>query len=313
MIDITHLVKQFGTFTAVNDISLQVQPGEVLGFLGPNGAGKTTTMRIAAGFVTPTSGGVSICGIDMLESPNLAKTKIGYLPEGAPSYPDMRVADFLDFVASVRGYDKVTRKQKITAVVDKVDLGSVLHKTVETLSKGYKRRVGLAQAILHDPDVLIMDEPTDGLDPNQKQHVRDLIQQMSPKKAIIVSTHILEEVEAVCSRALIINQGRIVADGTPEQLLARSRYHGAVTLSLRGIDPANAKSRLEALDPVASVEQVKASEGVATFMAFPKTGAQLIDAVTLLVRHEGWDVDALVVERGRLDEVFRNVTKGEAA
>ena len=216
MIDIKNLVKQFGPFTAVDHISFSVAKGEVLGFLGPNGAGKSTTMKMLCGFLNPTAGSISVCGHDVEADPLAAKASIGYLPEGAPSYADMTARGFLDFIADVRGMNGKDRDWRLDKVIDQVNIKDVLDQPIDTLSKGYKRRVGLVQAILHDPPVLVLDEPTDGLDPNQKHEVRGLIQAMSRDKAIIISTHILEEVEAVCSRAIVIARGRIVAEGRPE-------------------------------------------------------------------------------------------------
>lgn len=215
MIAIENLTKRFGAFTAVDGISFAVERGTVLGFLGPNGAGKSTTMKMITGFLAPDGGRVSVCGHDVATHPLEAKRMIGYLPEGAPTYPDMTAAGFLGFVASVRGLRGAGARTAIADAVTRLDLGPVLHQPIDTLSKGYKRRVGLAQAILHDPDVLILDEPTDGLDPNQKHQVRQLIQAMAADKAIVISTHILEEVEAVCTRALIIGRGRVLAEGLP--------------------------------------------------------------------------------------------------
>jgi len=221
-VEISHLRKDFGRFTAVADLSFTVKQGEVLGFLGPNGAGKSTTMKMITGFLTPTAGTAKICGFDILSQPIEAKKKIGYLPEGAPAYPDMNPEEFLNFIAEIRGLRGDAKTKRVREVIEKVNLGNVAHQSIDTLSKGYKRRVGLAQAILHDPDVLILDEPTDGLDPNQKHEVRTLIKNMAKEKVIILSTHILEEVDAVCTRAIIIANGKIVADGTPEQLEAKS-------------------------------------------------------------------------------------------
>jgi ABC-2 type transport system ATP-binding protein len=221
-VEISHLRKDFGRFTAVSDLSFTVKQGEVLGFLGPNGAGKSTTMKMITGFLTPTSGTAKICGFDILSQPIEAKKKIGYLPEGAPAYPDMNPEEFLNFIAEIRGLRGDAKTKRVREVIEKVNLGNVAHQSIDTLSKGYKRRVGLAQAILHDPDVLILDEPTDGLDPNQKHEVRTLIKAMAKEKVIILSTHILEEVDAVCTRAMIIANGKIVADGTPEELEAKS-------------------------------------------------------------------------------------------
>jgi len=222
MIKTEHLSKRYETVTAVEDVTFEVRPGEVLGFLGPNGAGKTTTMRMLAGFVTPTAGKASICGHDVETEPLAAKERLGYLPEGAPSYGEMRVRRFLEFVADLRRLEGSRRRARLDYVIGRLQLASVLEQSIETLSKGFRRRVGLAQAIIHDPPVLILDEPTDGLDPNQKFEVRGLINEMARDKIIVISTHILEEVDAVCTRAIIIAGGRIVANDTPVNLVARS-------------------------------------------------------------------------------------------
>ena len=222
MIEISHLTKRYGALTAVEDISFQVAPGEVLGFLGPNGAGKSTTMKMITGFLAPTAGTVKVCGYDVQEAPLAAKACMGYLPEGAPGYGEMSVRGFLDFIADVRGLSGTHRRARFDDVVQRLALGSVMEQMIETLSKGFRRRVGLAQALLHDPQVLILDEPTDGLDPNQKHEVRQLINAMSKDKIIVISTHILEEVDAVCKRAIIIAGGKILADETPKQLAARA-------------------------------------------------------------------------------------------
>ncbi len=222
VIEINSLVKHFGPIHAVQGISFSLKKGEVLGFLGPNGAGKSTTMKMVTGFLEPTAGSVSVCGYDIQENPIEAKKKIGYLPEGAPIYGEMTVTAFLNFIADVRGMAGKNRDDRIEEVIQKINLQSVRNQTLETLSKGYKRRVGVAHAILHDPEILIMDEPTDGLDPNQKHEVRTLIKEMASEKAIIISTHILEEVDAVCTRAIIIASGKLLFDGTPAELLAKS-------------------------------------------------------------------------------------------
>ena len=222
MIEIKNLQKSFGDFRAVDGVSFSVKPGEVLGFLGPNGAGKSTTMRMITGYLTPTRGEVQIAGVDVQADPIAAKRRIGYLPEGAPLYPDMTPRTLLEFIAEAREIPAAERAKRIEEVAAKVHITGVLDQQIETLSKGYKRRVGLAQAIIHDPEILILDEPTDGLDPNQKHEVRQLIQEMSKDKVIILSTHILEEVEAVCTRAIIITRGKVVFDGTPSELKERS-------------------------------------------------------------------------------------------
>ena len=222
MIEIRGLSKNFGPLIAVDGVSFDVAQGEVLGFLGPNGAGKSTTMKMVTGFLSPSAGSVRVAGHDVQEDPVAAKASLGYLPEGAPAYPDMTPIAFLRFVSEIRGLRGEARERRLSEVVSRVHLEGVMHQPIETLSKGYKRRVGLAQAILHDPPVLIMDEPTDGLDPNQKHEVRALIREMGHKKAIVLSTHILEEVEAVCTRAIIITRGRIVFDGKPAELDAQA-------------------------------------------------------------------------------------------
>jgi ABC-2 type transport system ATP-binding protein len=222
MIEISHLTKRYGSLTAVDDISFNVEPGQVLGFLGPNGAGKSTTMKMITGFLTPTGGTIRVCGHDVESAPLAAKACMGYLPEGAPCYAEMSVRSFLEFIADIRGLTAERRRARLDDVIARLELDSVLEQAIETLSKGFKRRVGLAQALLHDPQVLILDEPTDGLDPNQKHQVRTLINAMSKDKIIVISTHILEEVDAVCNRAIIIAAGRILADESPKALAARS-------------------------------------------------------------------------------------------
>lgn len=221
-VSVRGLVKRFGSNTAVDNLGFDLAIGEVLGFLGPNGAGKSTTMKMICGFLTPTAGTAVVCGHDVLVDPIAVKTSIGYLPEGAPAYPDMTPLGFLDFIAGVRGYSGDDKRARVAEAMAKTHIEDVIHQPIETLSKGFKRRVGLAQALLHDPPVLILDEPTDGLDPNQKFEVRRLIKAMAAEKAIIISTHILEEVDAVCTRAMIIARGRILADATPEDLRSRS-------------------------------------------------------------------------------------------
>jgi ABC-2 type transport system ATP-binding protein len=306
MLEIRHLVKHFGPLKAVDDISFAVPRGEALGFLGPNGAGKSTTMKMITGFLAPTSGSAIVCGHDIATQPIPAKRCIGYLPEGAPAYPDMTPADFLDFIAHIRGYAGNEAKTRIGRVVEMIRIAEVLHQPIETLSKGYKRRVGVAQALLHDPDVLILDEPTDGLDPNQKYEMRKIITAMRPEKAIIISTHLLEEVEAVCSRAIIIAHGRILADGPPAELAERSRHHNAVRLAVAAADP-RVRADLMRLPGVAAVEPVRDGEGEA-LMIFAEPGRAVVTHVTDLARAHGWEVTGLRVERGRLDDVFREIT-----
>jgi len=299
MINIQNLVKTFGAKRAVDDISFTVERGEVLGFLGPNGAGKSTTMRMITGFMPATSGKVAVGGYDVAESPIEAKRLIGYLPENAASYPDMTVEGFLKFAAELRGLDGEAKRKAVRRVVDLCFLDSVLHQSIDTLSKGYKHRTCLAQALIHEPQVLIMDEPTDGLDPNQKHEVRNLIRELGANKAIIFSTHILEEVDAACSRAIIIDRGKIVANGTPEELRNMSELAGAVTLQARG-------ATAERLATLGRVEQVNGA-----FRIYPRdktNAAQLAQEVVELVNLHGWKVEGMYSERGELDEVFRRIT-----
>jgi len=313
MIEISGLTKHFGPIAAVNGIDLKVGRGEVLGFLGPNGAGKSTTMKMITGFLSPSAGQVRVCGHDVETDTLAAQQQIGYLPEGAPAYGDMTPRQFLGFIAEIRGYRGEGAKQAVAKAIARTELDPVLEQTIDTLSKGFKRRVGLAQAILHDPPVLIMDEPTDGLDPNQKHAVRSLIRAMAPQKAIIVSTHLLEEVEAICTRAVIIDRGRVVADGTPSELLARSRHHNAVTLALPAAQAESAKAKLKALPTVANVEQAGRADGMVELTAFPKSGALVIEDASRLAVNEKWDVKELYAEAGRLDEVFRAITTHDTA
>ncbi len=298
------LTKRYGNLTAVRDLGFEIGAGEVLGFLGPNGAGKSTTMKMLTGFLPPTSGTALINGHDIVENSLAARRCMGYLPEGAPAYGEMTVRAFLEFVAGARGYAGADARRRAAESMERLNLGSVPEQPVETLSKGYKRRVGLAQAILHDPSVLILDEPTDGLDPNQKHEVRTLIRDMSPGRIIVISTHILEEVAAVCNRAMIISDGRLLVDDTPAGLLRRSRYHNAVTLDVD--QPERAASVLSELGQARKVE---IREGEVT--VFPADGASLLEVVSGVVRDQGWTVRELRLEKGRMDEVFRQVTQSE--
>ncbi|MBT5191607.1 MAG: ABC transporter ATP-binding protein [Rhodospirillaceae bacterium] len=302
MIEVEGLVKKFGHLSAVDGVSFNVPRGEVLGFLGPNGAGKSTTMKMITGFMTPTAGSVRVVGYDVDEHPIAAKAQIGYLPEGAPAYPDMTPISFLNFIADIRGMDSTTRRRRLEYVIANVHLEEVLEQPIDTLSKGFKRRVGLAQAILHDPPVLILDEPTDGLDPNQKHEVRGLIADMAAEKAIVISTHILEEVEAVCSRAMIIADGRIVADGTPGELEQQSPLYNAVLIDSQNDGVAEA---LSSLAKVARVEELSGGR----FRAYPADGQSIVAEIADLVRLQGWSTSRLSVEPPRLDEVFRNITR----
>ena len=305
MIEITNLTKNFDQFTAIDDLTFTVKEGEVLGFLGPNGAGKSTTMKLITGFLSASHGTVSIDGFDISENPIEAKSLMGYLPEGAPSYGDMTTLEFLNFVAQVRGFRGEEISQRVQHVLDEVELNSVSQQTIETLSKGFKRRVGLAQAIMHDPKVLILDEPTDGLDPNQKHHVRELIKNLARDKIVIISTHILEEVTAVCSRAIIIAQGRIVADGTPAELESRSKYHQAVSVRLS--EDYDLAADLAGLSEVSEVE--KDGEDEMVFRILASDGKSIFSQVSEIAQAKHWPVTEFHVSRGQLEDVFRTVTQ----
>jgi ABC-2 type transport system ATP-binding protein len=311
MIKVENLVKSFGAKLAVNDVSFSVERGEVLGFLGPNGAGKSTTMRMVTGFIPPTSGRISVGGHDMLENPIPAKRLIGYLPENAPSYADMTVQGFLGFVAEMRGMTGDSKRRAVNRAMEMCMLENVVHQTIDTLSKGYRHRTCLAQSIIHDPDILIMDEPTDGLDPNQKHEVRNLIKRMGANKAIIFSTHILEEVDAACSRVLIIDRGKIVANGTPDELRRRSHLAGAVSVVVAGVGAAELAQRLAELSCVTHTETLSDTPEQSIVRAHPKDPSQkpeLVRAIMELVAQSRWKIEDLRTEEGHFDEVFRSIT-----
>jgi ABC-2 type transport system ATP-binding protein len=314
MIKVENLSKAFGPKVAVNAISFTVERGEVLGFLGPNGAGKSTTMRMITGFIPPSEGRVSVGGFDMVNDPIRAKRLIGYLPENAPAYTDMTVEGFLGFVAELRGLHGEAKKKAIQRVIEMCFLESVRYQSIDTLSKGFRHRTCFAQSILHDPDVLVLDEPTDGLDPNQKHEVRSLIRRMGERKAIIFSTHILEEVEAVCSRAIIIDRGQIVANGTPQELKLKSDVAGAVLLVVRGASGAQVVERLGGIANARRAAIVKEEKGKVWARIYPK-GENLNGdlARNVMAAAAVWQVEELHTEEGRLDEVFRSITLPETA
>lgn len=309
MIEIHNLTKKFGQFTAIDNLSFTVNEGEVLGFLGPNGAGKSTTMKVITGFLSASAGKVTVDGYDISKNPIEVKSLIGYLPEGAPCYGDMTTLEFLKFIAQIRGYRGEEIVERVQHVVDEVELQSVRQQTIDTLSKGFKRRVGLAQAIMHDPKVLILDEPTDGLDPNQKHHVRALIKNLAHDKIVIISTHMLEEVTAVCSRAIIIADGRIVADGTPAELESRSKYHHAITVRLT--DDYDLAADLSGLTTISAVEQDTDEKLAYTIFAAENTS--IFAQVSEIAQSKNWPITEFHVSRGRLEDVFRSVTLGEGA
>jgi gliding motility-associated transport system ATP-binding protein len=312
MLEIDSLTKNYGHHTVVDNLTFDCAAGEVLGFLGPNGAGKSTTMKMITGFVTPTSGRATVCGHNIEDDALAARRRLGYLPEGAPCYPEMTPATFLDFIADIRELTGSNRRERLDDVIAKLHLGPVLNQTIDTLSKGFKRRVGLAQAILHDPDVLILDEPTDGLDPNQKHEVRELIHSMSEDKLIVISTHILEEVEAVCNRAIIIADGKILADDSPRQLATRSRHHNAVRIGLA--DDRNFDEIRAAIGRLASVKTMETDREHHAMTAIAAgNGKEPWREISDLVAEKGWQVASLQLESGRLEEVFRQITGGVQA
>ena len=312
MIQVDTLRKEFGSKVAVDGVTFEVKKGEVLGFLGPNGAGKSTTMRMVTGYFKPTAGSVKVGGVDIWENPEEAKRFIGYLPENAPLYSDMTVASFLGFCAEMRGLSGAERDKAIDRVLDTCFLQNVRNQSVDTLSKGYRHRTCLAQSIIHDPDVLILDEPTDGLDPNQKHEVRGLIKRMGETKAIIFSTHILEEVEAACSRAIIIDRGKVVADGTPAQLKQQGLQ--SVRVSLRGAPGAVVRAEVERVGGLHQIEGATAREdgfSARLLAAKGRAPADIAREVSALASAQKWVIEELHQEEGRLDEVFRSITRSD--
>lgn len=314
MIKVENLRKEFGTKVAVDGVSFSVEKGEVLGFLGPNGAGKSTSMRMVTGYFRPTAGTIRIGGVDMLENPEAAKRSIGYLPENAPLYSDMTVASFLGFCAELRGLHGSARSKAIDRVLETCFLESVRNQSVDTLSKGYKHRTCFAQSIIHDPDVLILDEPTDGLDPNQKHEVRNLIKRMGQNKAIVFSTHILEEVEAACSRAIIIDHGKVVADGTPDEL--KQRGNAAVRVGIRGAAGSSVRAEIERISGVHQIEPGLSTDDQFTGRVLVAKGRKMADIareISALAAGKSWQLEELHQDEGKLDEVFRSITRSDIA
>jgi ABC-2 type transport system ATP-binding protein len=314
MIEVTHLRKLFGQKVAVDDISFNVEKGEVLGFLGPNAAGKSTTMRMITGFLPPTSGTAVIGGDDIVNASLEARKKIGYLPENAPAYPEMTVVGFLDFIAEIRGFSGQNKTQRIEETLEQCFLSDVRFQTISTLSKGFKQRVCFAQSVLHDPEYLIMDEPTDGLDPNQKHEVRVMIREMAKEKTIILSTHILEEVDAVCTRAIIISDGKIVADDTPDGLKAKAPAHGAVCFTLQDPLGEDTLQDLKHIPDIRSVEILPhTGDGpmaVRIYHADPSTPP--LDRLMHYFLEKNVSIKSFLVEKGRLDDVFRMITTSDS-
>lgn len=311
MIEVENLHKHFGTKVAVDGVSFTVSKGEVLGFLGPNGAGKSTTMRMVTGFLPATEGKVTIGGADIEEDELAAKSKIGYLPEAAPLYSDMTVEGFLRFSAEMRGVPAGELDAAVDKAIKTTFLEPVRHQSVDTLSKGYRHRTCFAQSIIHDPEVLILDEPTDGLDPNQKNEIRQLIRRMGEEKAIIFSTHILEEVEAACTRAIIIDRGTVIADGTPDELKSRSSNAGSVRLKAKGLAGSGIEAELQKLSEAREVKVESSDDDGLTARILPTKGksGELGAAVGKLCKEKNLTVEELHVEEGRLDELFREITK----
>jgi ABC-2 type transport system ATP-binding protein len=311
MIVVDALSKQFGHFQAVDEISFEVQRGEVVGFLGPNGAGKSTTMKMLTCYLPPTSGNAEVNGFSINSQRLQVQEQIGYLPESAPSYNEMQVEEFLSFIGEVRGYTGSELRRRVGRVLELTSLQEARKQIIDTLSKGFRQRTCLAQALIHDPPVLILDEPTDGLDPNQKHEVRELIRRMSEERTILVSTHILEEVEAVCTRALIISEGRLVGLGTPDELLSQSIYRNAITLSVSGVNAETLLEDLNGLEQVYSVERLEdMPNGAITVRVFPKDRESISSELEKFLKKKKMSIEQFFVERGRLDEVFRKLTVG---
>ena len=311
MIVVDALSKQFGQFQAVDEISFEVQRGEVVGFLGPNGAGKSTTMKMLTCYLPPTSGNAEVNGFSINSQTLQVQEQIGYLPESAPSYNEMQVEEFLSFIGEVRGYTGSELRRRVGRVLELTSLQEARKQIIDTLSKGFRQRTCLAQALIHDPPVLILDEPTDGLDPNQKHEVRELIRRMSEERTILVSTHILEEVEAVCTRALIISEGRLVGLGTPDELLSQSIYRNAITLSVSGVKAETLLEDLNGLEQVYSVERLEdMPNGAITVRVFPKDRESISSELEKFLKKKKMSIEQFFVERGRLDEVFRKLTLG---
>ena len=313
MIEVVEISRNFGRFQAVSNVSFQVQKSEVLGFLGPNGAGKSTTMKMLTGYLQPSSGDALICGHSVTKQSLKARAKIGYLPESAPSYGEMQVEEFLRFAGKVRGLTGEKLNSQIEKVLEDTSLQTVRKQLIETLSKGYRQRTCLAQSLLHDPPVLLLDEPTDGLDPNQKFEVRKLISQLKEDRTILVSTHILEEVEAICTRAIILSEGKIVGDGTPEELLSKSVYHNAINLKISVKPNQNVQQILQRIPSVEKVEIQGSNHKTLFFVILAKQGKLILEEVKECLDQNNVKIVEMYVEKGRLDDVFRQMTVVEAA
>lgn len=311
MIQVDGLCKWYGSKLAVDNVSFQVGRGEVLAFIGPNGAGKSTTMRIITGFIPASKGKVIVDGFEMETQPLQAKAKLGYLPENAPLYVNMTVSGFLGFAAEIRGYSGPEKRKRVDSVIERCFLERVRNQSIDTLSKGYKHRTCFAQAIIHDPDFLILDEPTDGLDPNQKREVRNLIKNMGQSKAIIISTHILEEVEAVASRVVLIDRGGKVFDGPPSELRSQADDAGSIKLEVCGKDGVQIREKIKLLDEVRDADLVGNGSSSVVVKITPNDSVDQTvfrKSVFNLAKKEDWDVADFEVAKGRLDNVFNKLT-----
>jgi ABC-2 type transport system ATP-binding protein len=311
LITVKSLSRRFGDFIAVDNISMEVKKGDILGFIGPNGAGKTTTMRIITGYIAPSKGEVKVCDYDVVENAVEVKRKIGYMPEGVPAYKEMTSYEMLEFIADVRGIPRKERKKAIEDASEKSSLEEKLHQPISTLSKGYRRRLGFAGAIIHNPDVLILDEPTEGLDPNQKFEFHNLIKRISAEKAIIISTHILEEVEKLCNKIIVINKGKIVANTTTQGLREQAYEHNAVELFFKGKTKEDIKSIAVHVGSIAEVSSINIEDGEDGILltAYAKKGVAIKDKVIKLVSEKGLAADKVVELTGKMDSAFRFVTK----
>ena len=311
MITLENVTRKFGSFVAVDNLSLTVSKGEILGFLGPNGAGKTTTMRMISGFLTPSSGKITVCGYDTVENPVEIKRHIGYMPEVASSYNEMTVLSFLTFIAQARGLYGSAAEKAVARIADRISLVKVLYQPIETLSKGYKRRIGLAQALIHDPDILILDEPTEGRDPNQKREIRMLLRELQENKAIIVSTHVLEEVETICSRAVIINKGKIVLDDTPRALMSLSQTHQTLFFLLPDFQKERAETIFKEMSQVVLIDVKKETKDAFLFTLQPAGKESVTADIVEALHRQNIKIMDMYVEKGRLEEVFHVFTASD--
>lgn len=309
MIEISELTKYYGDLRALDHISLTIRKGEILGLLGPNGAGKTTCLRIITGYLSPTSGTVTAKGFSVDENPLEVKKMIGYLPETAPLYQDMLVYDFLNYVADIRGLDPTGSDNRIHELADICGLNEVMHRSIHELSRGYKQRVGLAHAMMSDPEILVLDEPTSGLDPNQIAEIRDIIKNIGKEKTVIISTHILSEVEATCDRVVIINKGIIVADGSTDELKKSSKAEYTLNLTLKGADGKDVKTLLSPVGGVANIEQTGTDDGILSFRLQCRTSEDIRDDIYQKIKQKDWVLLEFSQELTSLEKIFRDLTK----